>query len=293
MRSFLSAALIALVAVLVPLSALAVWADRGIGNTDRFVSLTAPLAADEDVRNAVSRRVTDEIMKQIDLGPLQSGAAQLLDDAVTSYTGTSGFQRVWNTVNRTAHAALIDALNNGSGDSVKIDLAPVTAQVKQQLEDQGLPFASRIPVNRTEITVLETDRLGTWREVFHALGIAGIWLPIATLLLTATALLPAVRRLRALTALGLALTVGAVLLGITVAVARGITLDDLPQAVDRPAAGAVYDALTGPLRTTMWALLAVGLVLAAAAWLTDHLRDRRSDPPLMRPAEPTEPTDPL
>ncbi|MDJ0461937.1 hypothetical protein [Streptomyces sp. H27-C3] len=278
MRTFLSTALIALVAVLVPLSALAVWADREIGNTDRFVSATAPLAADADVQSAVSDRVTDEAMKQIDLGPLQGGAAQLLNDAVTSYTGTPGFQKVWNTVTRTTHQALVDALNNGSGDSVTIDLAPVTAQVKQQLTDSGLPFANQIPVDHTDITVLESDRLGTWRDVFHTLEIAGIWLPIATLLLTATALLLAVRRLRALTALGLALAVGAILLGITVAVARGITLDDLPPDVDRPAAGAVYDALTATLRTTMWVVLAAGLVLAAAAWLTARLRTRRSEP---------------
>ncbi|NEA77415.1 hypothetical protein G3I68_43615, partial [Streptomyces sp. SID13588] len=160
------------VAVLVPLSALAVWADREIGNTDRFVSTMAPLAADTDVQSAVADRVADEIMKQIDLGPLQGGAAQLLNDAVGSYTGTAGFQRVWNTVIRTAHRTLIDALNDSDGgDTVKLDLAPVTVQVKQQLTDQGLPFADQIPVNHTEITVLESDRLGTWRDVFHALGI--------------------------------------------------------------------------------------------------------------------------
>ncbi|MEN8649630.1 hypothetical protein ABCR94_02995 [Streptomyces sp. 21So2-11] len=289
MRTFLSAALIALVAVLVPLSALAVWADREIGNTDRFVSTMAPLAGNTDVQSAVADRVADEIMKQLDLGPLQGGAAQLLTDAVSSYTGTAGFQQVWNTVIRSTHQALVDALNDSGGDSggntVTIDLAPVTAQVKQQLTDEGFPFAEQIPVNHTEITVLESDRLGTWRDVFHALGIAGIWLPIATLLLTATAFLLAVRRLRALMAVGLALAVGAILLGITVAMARGIALDDLPRDVDRPSAGAVYDALTASLRTTAWVLLAVGLVLAAAAWLTDRLRNRRAG---SRPA-PTKP----
>jgi hypothetical protein len=54
-------------------------------------------------------------------------------------------------------------------------------------------------------------------------------------------------------------------------VARRTLLQALPDNGDRSAAGVVYDALTGSLRTTAWCLLAAGLVLAAAAWLTGRL----------------------
>lgn len=51
-----------------------------------------------------------------------------------------------------------------------------------------------------------------------------------------------------------------------------LTLDDLPADIDRPAAGAVYDALTAFLRTTAWVVLVIGLTAALAAWVTGRLR---------------------
>ncbi|MGR8009366.1 hypothetical protein [Streptomyces hypolithicus] len=274
MRSYLSAVLIVLVAVLVPMSAVAVWADREIGDTGRYVAAMAPLAEDPAVQNAVARRVTDEVTQEIDLGPLQEGATQLIGEAVVSFTGTDAFQQTWNTVNRATHAAFKDALNDGSGNKVTLDLAPVAEEVKQQLVADGVPFADQIPVEPTEVTVLESDRLGTWREIYRLLQLGGFWLPVATLVAAVGAILLALRRLGALAWLGVAVAVGAVLLLITVVAGRGITLDDLPPDLDRAAAGAVYDALTSPLRTAAWVVLAAGAVLAVGAWLTGRLRRR-------------------
>ncbi|MBT2506567.1 hypothetical protein J7I98_11795 [Streptomyces sp. ISL-98] len=282
MRSYLSAALLVLVAVLVPLSALAVWTGREVGNTGRYVPTVAPLASHADVRSAVADRITAEIAKEIDLGPLQDSATELLDEAVLSFTGTPAFRNAWDTVNRAAHRAVLHSLENGSGSSgaVTLDLAPVAQQVKGQLTDDGVPLADLIPVRHTKVTVLESDNLGTWRDAFQLLRAAGTWLPAATLAAAAATLLVAVRRLRALTLLGVALAVGAVLLAVTVVVARSLALGGLPPAMDRAAAGAVYDALTGSLRTTAWVVLAVGLGLVpvVSAGLTGVFRATTTRP---------------
>ncbi|WP_406731400.1 hypothetical protein [Streptomyces sp. NBC_01794] len=270
----MSALLIVLVAVLTPLSALAVWVDQEIGDTDNYVATMEPLASDSRVQNAVAVRISDEVRKRMDAGPFQEGVQSLVREAVLSFAGTAAFKGVWNTVNRAAHTAVEDALAEGGDSAVSIDLAPVTQRVKQQLSDEGVPFVDQIPVEHTRITILESGKLGTVRDVFHGLGIAGLWLPVATALIAAAGVLLAVRRVRALVGLGLALAVGAVLLGVAVAVWRGVCLDDLPPDVDRPAAGAVYDALTATLRTTAWWVLAAGLALALAAWLVDRRRGR-------------------
>ncbi|WP_326651281.1 hypothetical protein [Streptomyces sp. NBC_01750] len=270
----MSALLIVLVAVLTPLSALAVWVDQEIGDTDNYVATMEPLASDSRVQNAVAVRISDEVRKRTDAGPFQEGVQSLVREAVLSFAGTAAFKGVWNTVNRAAHTAVEDALAEGGDSAVSIDLAPVTQRVKQQLSDEGVPFVDQIPVEHTRITILESGKLGTVRDVFHGLGIAGLWLPVATALIAAAGVLLAVRRVRALVGLGLALAVGAVLLGVAVAVWRGVCLDDLPPDVDRPAAGAVYDALTATLRTTAWWVLAAGLALALAAWLVDRRRGR-------------------
>ncbi|MGI5401690.1 hypothetical protein ACQEVG_20050 [Streptomyces sp. CA-135486] len=270
MRSFLSsvsAVLIVLVALLTPLSALAVWADREIGDTDGYVAAMEPLASDPAVQNAVAARITDEVMKKFDGRPYREGVRNLLHEAVVSFSGTESFRAVWNTVNRAAHQAVEEGLSSDSEDAVGMDLAPVIEQVKRQLDDDGVPFAEQIPVGHTRITILESDELGVAREVFDGLRLAGVWLPVTTLLLASSAPLLASRRARTLTTLGLALSAGAVLLRIALTVGRALALDDLPPDVDRAAAGAVYDALTSTLVRTGWWVMWVGLAVGALAWL--------------------------
>ncbi|MEV5277396.1 hypothetical protein [Streptomyces sp. NPDC051994] len=275
MRSFLSAVLIVLVAVLVPLGAISTWTQTEIGDRDRYVSAMAPLAGNDAVRTAVATRITDAIMTNIDVGPLQASVASLVGGAVRSFTTTSAFQGVWNTANRAAHASVEAALTkNGGGNNVRIDLAPAIEQIKNELEAQGVPFANEIPVEPTDLTVVESTKLGPVRTVFRWLQRIGVWGAIAVPVAAVGAVFAAPRRRRALIGVGLGLAVGAVVLHVLVAVGRSLTLDGLPADSDPAAAGAVYDALTDSLSTAAWGVLAFGLLLALGAWLTGRRRER-------------------
>ncbi|MGG8405919.1 hypothetical protein ACM614_04575, partial [Streptomyces sp. 12297] len=192
----LTAALVALLAVLVVLSAVAVWADRVIGDPDRYVAAMAPLATDPAVEDAVARRATDAIARQIDAGPFQEGVETLLGEAVVSFVGSGAFQTAWNAANRAAHEAFFQALTSGEGNTVSVDLAPAVEQVQADLAADGVPFVDRIPVSRTAITVMEYENLGALRKGFHVLQIAGVWLPALTLVLAAGAVAAARRRRR-------------------------------------------------------------------------------------------------
>ncbi|MFD4240122.1 hypothetical protein ACFWP3_00635 [Streptomyces sp. NPDC058525] len=272
MRTILSAVLIALVALLVPASAVAYWADRDLGNADRYTAAMSPLAEDPAVQGVVVTQATRALAGQIDAGPFQSGVDALLGEALRSFAGTEAYRTAWDAANRAAHAAFLEALTTGHGDAVTIDLAPVIAQVKEELVADGVPFADRIPVTHVSVKVMEYDNLGALRKGFRMLQIAGVWLPVLTVVLAAAAIAVAVRRRRAVIATGLGLAVGAALLWIAVDLCRRLTLDDLPADIDRQAAGAVYDALTAFLRTTAWVVLAVGLAAALGAWVTGRLR---------------------
>ncbi|MEV7616705.1 hypothetical protein [Streptomyces sp. NPDC089799] len=278
MRTFVSAVLVALMALLVPLSAVAYWADRELGDVDRYTAAMSPLARDPAVQDVVVTQATRAISGQIDAGPFQGGVESLLTDALHSFTGTPAYRAAWDAANRAAHDAFLKALTTGEGNAVTLDLAPVVQQIKGRLVADGVPFADRIPVMHTQIEVVEYDNLGAFRRVFRMLQIAGIWLPVLTLLLAAGAVAVAVHRRRAVLATGLGLAVGAVLLWTAVLVCRHMVLRDLPAGVDRPAAEAVYDALTAFLRTTAWVVLAAGLAVALAAWLTGRLRRTRGRP---------------
>ncbi|MCX5178096.1 hypothetical protein [Streptomyces virginiae] len=272
MRTILSTVLIVLVALMVPASAVAYWADRELGDADRYTAAMSPLAENPKVQEVVVTQVTRALAGQIDAGPFQIGLDTLLGEALHSFAGTSAYRTAWDAANRAAHAAFLDALTTGRGDALTIDLAPVIAQVRGDLVADEVPFADRIPVTHLTVKVMEYDNLAALRKGFHMLEVAGVWLPVLTVLLAAAAIAVAVHRRRAVMATGTGLAVGAGLLWLTVEVCRRLTLDDLPADIDRPAAGAVYDALTAYLRTTAWVVLAIGLAAVLAAWVMGRLR---------------------
>ncbi|WP_217222032.1 hypothetical protein [Streptomyces anulatus] len=276
----LSAVLLVLLAVLVPLSALSAWVDLEIDDTDRYVAAVSPLASDPAVRTTVADLVTEEAMRQIDLGPLQDTVREFLHETVRSFTTTEAFRNAWDTANRAAHKAVAAALDGDSGEAVTIDLAPVIDQVKQDLVRDGVPFADRIPVERTEITVLGPGQANDLRNSFRLLRYGSIWPAVATLVFLVLVVgIATVRRgmragLWATATVGAGFVLGAIVLRVLVAVGRSRVLDEVPDS-DRDAAAAVVDALTASLRTTVWAVLAVGAALLVGAVVARVLLRRR------------------
>ncbi|MFC8583826.1 hypothetical protein ACFUGD_04580 [Streptomyces sp. NPDC057217] len=297
-KSFPAVVLIVLGCLLAPLGIVAAWAADVVGDTDRYVATVAPLASDPAVQDAAADRVTDALMERVDLTTLLSDAApeerprlekalgalgDSLEGAVRAFvhdrareaTGSDAFETFWTEANRTVHASVDKALTGSGGgavrvedDTVTLDLAPVVEQVKQRLVDEGMGFAARIPEIHTDFTLVRSDDVGKVRTAVRLLQIAGDRLPVLAVLLVAGGVLLARRRRRALVTGALAVAVTTGLLGIGLRVFRSLYLDALPAGVSPEAAGAVYDTLTGLLHTMVRAAVALGLVVALAAWLT-------------------------
>ncbi|MEU9214931.1 hypothetical protein AB0D47_00130 [Streptomyces sp. NPDC048376] len=288
LRSALSAVLIALASLLAPCATLAVWAMHGPADTARYAAAVAPLADDPDVRDAAADTLGAGFAGYVDetaAGPVNGAVRLFVRDAARSFTRTEAFHEGWDAAHRTVHAAVLRALRDdgAAGRAVTVDLAPVTERVRDRLAEDHVPFARRIPVRHTALTVLpahETDRL---RKGYHVLDVAAFWLPLAAVAFAVTGIAVAARRRRAVTAAGIGTALGGALLALAVVVGRRLTVAELPGPVDGPAAGAVYDALTETLRTASWLLVALGLTVALASWLTG----RYGRPPRRRsPAKP-------
>ncbi|MFD7863094.1 hypothetical protein [Streptomyces sp. NPDC057682] len=301
-RSFFAVLLVLVAAVLTPLSIVSSWASDVAGDTDRYTAMMDPLASDPDVQAAVTDRVTAAVMDHLDLDalladvapadrpvvdkalgrlgdPLTAGVTSLVRGTVDRFVTSDAFEQVWHEVNARAHASVVKALTGQGGgavkltdDTVTLDLAPVIDQVKQRLVDRGLTVAGKIPEIHTDYTLLTSDAVGRAEKGFRALQILGFWLPVVTLVIAAGGVLLAVRRRRALVTAALAVATGAALLGVVVWAGRAFYLDSLPSDVSQPAAGAVFDALAGFLRTGVRLVVTVGVVVALAAWLTGRGR---------------------
>ncbi|MFF9030357.1 hypothetical protein [Streptomyces iakyrus] len=279
-RNVLSAVLLTLACLLVPFGALASWAAHGLTDTGRWVRTMAPLAADPDVRGAVARAVGDGVLREAapaaGSGPLRGELGPFVHDAARSFTRTEAYRTAWDAANEAVHDAVLSALRDDGarGAPVTVDAAPVIVRVKQQLSDDHVPFAHRIPVTHARIPVLPAEDVDRLRKGYHVLDTAALWLPPAAAVLAVAGIAVAAYRRRAVTALALGTALGGALLLLAVAIGRRLTLADLPDALHRPAAGAVYDALTATLRTVSWLLCAVGLTVAAGAWVTGRYGPR-------------------
>ncbi|MFF2651410.1 hypothetical protein [Streptomyces sp. NPDC058045] len=282
-RSVLAAVCLTVACCLLPLGALSAWVTYEIADTDRYVAAMAPLASEPAVRGAVTDAVTAGIAPELEPGPHRQRTEEFVRQAVRSFTGTDTYRTAWTTANRAAHDVVRSALTeHGGGDgAVRVDLAPVTEQVKRRLLADGVPFAERIPVEHTHITVLRPREFAGLRKGFHMLQALGPWLPVAAVVFAVGGILLSLRRRRAVAATALGMALGAVLLAGAVSVGRRLALSDLPPDVSRAAAGSVYDALTDPLLTTAWVIAAAGLTVAAATWCAGHAarrhRDRRAE----------------
>lgn len=297
-RAFFAALLIVAGCVLAPLAVLASWTSSEVGETDRYVATVAPLASDPDVQDAVADRVTDAVMSHLDLNALLSGVApdqrpalekalgklgDALQNAVRGFVhdkaravaGSDAFARLWTQANQRAHSAVDKALTGSGGgavqltdDTVTLDLGPVVDQVKQRLVADGLTVAGRIPEVHTELTIARSEDIGKIRPAFRVLQVLGNWLPVVAVLFLVVGVLLARGRRRATVAAALGAAFATLLLGAGLVVFRALYLDALPPGVSQGAAGSVYDALTRFLRVAVRTVVAVGVVVALAAWVT-------------------------
>ena len=79
-RTTVGYVLIALAALLAPLSVVAVWARSQVTDTDRYVETVAPLASDPAVQSAVTTNITNVVFRYLDV----QGLTQQAIDALSS-----------------------------------------------------------------------------------------------------------------------------------------------------------------------------------------------------------------
>ncbi|UZN01709.1 hypothetical protein [Cellulomonas sp. S1-8] len=297
-------ALVVVATLLTPVAAVTSWARSLVTDTDRYLATVAPIADDPVVQQAVTNRTTTAIVEGLDveglagdlttavaglgLPPRVAGLVESLQEPlVGAVTGrvrstvgqvvaSDGFSAVWATAHRTVHEQLVavlrgdeDAIADLDADgTLSVQLGPVVEQVQERLVDRGFTVAARLPAVNPTFPLASSPDLVQLQSGYRLLDVLGTWLPWLVIALLVAAVLLARRRARALMTVGLAFAGGMLLLGIGLAIGRQAYLGALPDAVQRPdAAAAVYDHVVALLRVSVRAGLALGLVVAVAAYL--------------------------
>ncbi|MEV0115394.1 hypothetical protein AB0H77_19485 [Streptomyces sp. NPDC050844] len=301
-RKTVSAVLIFLACVLVPVSVLTVWVHDIVLDTDRYVETVEPLASDPAIEDAAHNRIVQAVDVRVDgkratadiAAWLQSqglppraaqavkGLAPQLDAAVTGaadkvatrFVESDRFEKVWITANRNAHSAVVHALTGKGRGAVGVDDGTVTLdvgaaveEVKKDLVDAGVTPAEHIPDVDKQMVLVQSDKLKSVQSAGHALDVAGTWLPALTVVIGAAGVFLAYRRRRALAKTALGAAVACLVVAIVLVVARRYYLDHLPpQVQSEAAAAAIFDHLLHFLRVTLRTVIVLGVIIALGAY---------------------------
>jgi len=306
-RWTVSATLAILAAVLAIPAVAARFAHGELLDTSRYVETVAPLASDPAVQDAVATKVSDAIIAQLDLESLVQQALTGLTNAapripaqvvglapvlanqangyitkfVSDFVHSDAFVQLWTQANTVAHTNVVSVLTGGTGTAltanangeVSIQLGPIIDQVKQRLTAQGLSFAANIPEVNASFVVFESPQVVSAQRATRALDRVSTWLPLIVLVLAvaSVAAAPPGRRRRAVIVVSAATAVAMLILGVGIAVGRGVYLNAVPAETLPPAAASsIFDHVVVPLRGTVRLVLAIAVVVGAAAYLSGH-----------------------
>ncbi|MEV7140593.1 hypothetical protein [Streptomyces tauricus] len=300
----LGAAILLLVTLLLaPLAVVAAWVHDTVSDTDRYVATVAPLASDPAVQKVVTDRLTDRVVRQVDVeavtaaltkvladsgapprvvagsealtGPLTSAVRTVVRRNVERVVTSDFFEQVWEGSNRRAHAAVLGMLTGerhgalrATDDAVELDIGSVVDEVRQRLVDQGFEKAAAIPDSDRTVTLFRSEELAKAQDTMRLLDILGAWLPVLTVALAALAVwtAPRHRSMLLITAIGTGLMM--VVLLIALAAVRRVYLDTVPAVTLPPdAAAAIFDTFVRFLRDSTRTLLVVAVITALAAYL--------------------------
>ena len=195
-RTGVVALCVILLGVTAPLSIVALWTHREIGDTDRYVAMVSPLARDAAVQDAVATRVADEVTARLGAGgvTLDDTVRGAIATQVRRAVATDAFGTIGDEANRAAHAQVIALLTGDSdvaevrGDAVVLDLAAFIDLIRGRLVDAGLTMAAHLPTVHVQLTLFRADHLSTLQRVFRLLSHLAYVLPLVALALLAVAL---------------------------------------------------------------------------------------------------------
>ncbi len=302
-RAPVASVCIVLACVLAPVSVLGVWAANQVSNTDRYVANVTPLIHEPSIQHALSDKITAQITSRLDVpalvsstsaqlssaglprlssllsnfsGPIASGINNAIATVVARVVASPAVATLWVKANTIAHAGVVKVLSgqgNGSlslqNGQVVLNIGPLITQVKDTLIAQGVSVAAKIPVVNATFPLFAAPNLEKAQQGYRLITTLRWVLPIVTLLLFAVGIWVARSRRHGLLGSGLGLAASMLVLGIALTIARGVYLNSVPSStLPSDAAGVLYDTLIRFVRQALRALLVVGLIVAAGAFLT-------------------------
>jgi hypothetical protein len=230
-------------------------------DSDQFANRATEALRDESVRTLVAERITDDVVLENAADLI--AARPIIQSVASGVVGSRAFTGLFRSAVRDVHRALFDR----DRDTVTLtmaDVGTVLAAALRQLRPslaRKLESTERVELLKRDIGSVSAD-LARLAEKIRVLALV---LLVLSLGLAAGALALSRDRRRTIVDLGVGVAAAGVLLVVAYGVLRSLAIDEVEGPEARAAAGAVWDAFLGDLRTAAWILAGSGAVVAAAA----------------------------
>jgi hypothetical protein len=282
-RKWLVFAIIVVASVLAFLSIFAIWAKRQLLENQTWTDTSSKLLEDKDIQTAVASFSVDALFTNVPVqqdiqaalppraapaaGPIAGALRQLADNLALRAVQSPKVQQLWEQANKTAQQTLINVVEKGGSEDVKLDLSDIVNQLGEQVGVTNA--ASKLPAGAAQITILDNSDLVAAQKAVHLLHTLA-WLLLAlALLLYALAIYLAVgwRRI-AFRDVGWAFIV----VGVASLVLRSLAGDALTnhlattEAIE-PAVSSTWSIGTSLLRDIGGATVFYGIVILIGSWL--------------------------
>jgi hypothetical protein len=243
------------------LALVAGYARRAVFDSDQFANRATAALRDDSVRELIAERITDDIVlaNAADL----ITARPIIQSAASGVVGSGAFTGLFRSAVRDVHRTVFDR----DRDTVTLTVADVGTVLAAAVEKLRPALARELESN--ERVVLLQRKLagvsGDLARLADRLRVLAVLLLALSLALVAAALALSRERRRTVVELGIGVAAAGVLLIVAYGIFRSLAIDQVDGPENRAAAGAVWDAFLGDLRTAAWILAGSGAVIAAAA----------------------------
>lgn len=271
------------------------WVKRQVLDNKSWRDASASVIADEDVRNALSIFIVNQLYDNVDVAAgienrLPEGAKSLAStlagalrqpatNVVNQLLARPRVQQLFINASSVAHDKLVNVLRNTTGHgistgngTVTLDLHELVTELAQQLGLSGERIA-KIPADAGVITLMKSDQLSALQKGVKLIRVLSAWLLIAVLVLYALAIyLARGRRRETLRNIGWAFAiVGLFVLLIRRAIGN-YAIDALANPVNQKPAHDIYLIESSILRQIGIATVVYGLIVVAGAVLAGPTR---------------------
>ncbi len=293
-----------LLVVIVPVAMTLTWVREVIYDENQYLAVVDDLPAQPAVQNAIANRLSAEVDAR--LGDLEwpefvrdvAGETSVADallamnidvptflrDATIEVMQSPAFLSAWEAMNRQMHPVVEQILRGEDSATltttdgeIRVNLYPAYALLVEELAAEGVDLGDSVQVGDDDLwlTVAVGDQLIEAQQAVRVLNDASWALLVVGVVLAAVLIWSANDRWRMGMAVGLAVTIGALLLWVALIVAGPVAGDQLQTELDAAAIEVVVRETTSSLQ--VWTLVVAGAGLVATLVFT-YLWRRTTEP---------------